>query len=231
MSKTRVLLVEDELALGKITSAALGLNEFNVQWAKDGEEGWRIFQEHEFDICVLDIMMPKVDGYTLAKQIRNINPSIPIIFLSARTLTEDIVKGFELGGNDYLRKPYSIEELTIRMRSLLKMNISEQSKAPLFKWGSISYDYEAMKLIVDKTTHLLTFKENEIFNILINNKSTIVKRADILMEIWGDDNYFNARSMDVFITKLRKYLAPEPSMKIVNLRGIGYKLIIEQLNK
>lgn len=229
MSKTRVLLVEDEIALGKITSTALGLNEFNVVWAKDGEEGWRIFQEHTFDICVLDIMMPKVDGYTLAKQIRTLDPTIPIIFLSARTLTEDIVKGFELGGNDYLRKPYSIEELTIRMRSLLKMNITDQPKTAIFKLGVVSYDYDAMKLIVDNTTHLLTFKENEIFNILINRKSTIVKRTDILMEIWGDDNYFNARSMDVFITKLRKYLAPDPNIKIVNLRGIGYKLIIEQM--
>lgn len=228
MSKTKVLLVEDEQALGKITSTALGLNEFIVDWAKDGEEGWRLFQEQTYDICVLDIMMPKVDGYTLAKQIRNINAHIPIIFLSARTLTEDIVKGFELGGNDYLRKPYSIEELTIRMRSLLKMNIAEQPKTAVFKWGMVTYDYDAMKLIVDQTTHLLTFKENEIFNILIHHKSAIVKRSDILMEIWGDDNYFNARSMDVFITKLRKYLAPEPHIKIVNLRGIGYKLILEQ---
>lgn len=230
MDNIKVLYVEDELSLGKITSDMLSKNGFTVQWVLDGLKAIDVFVPGHFDICVVDIMMPGMDGYSLVKEIRKKDPDVPVIFLTARSLTEDVVKGFETGGNDYLKKPFSIEELIVRMKSLLKRggkNAAEaEEEETVFAIGSYTLDRAAMELSLGGKKITLTHLENELLYRLVINKNSVLERQKVLLDLWGDDSFFNARSMDVFITKLRKYLAADDSISIVNIRGIGYKLII-----
>lgn len=229
MDIKRVLYAEDETSLAKITGDILAKNGFSVQWVQNGKKALEFFMRGEFDICVIDIMMPGLDGYTLVKEIRKKDAAVPIIFLTARSLTEDVIKGFETGCNDYLKKPFSIEELMVRMNALLK-RINRPAEAEpgvtAFTIGKYTFDYATMELSGGKTKIVLTNLENELLYRLVTHKNTVLQRQKVLLELWGDDTFFNARSMDVFITRLRKYFSADDSVSIVNIRGIGYKMII-----
>ena len=225
MESITILYVEDELSLGKITNDTLKKNGFNVIWAKDGKEALEIILKSKIDIAVIDIMMPKLDGFNLVIEIRKTNNLLPILFLTARVLTEDVIKGFEIGGNDYMKKPFSIEELIIRIKELLKRNkISNPLNTYLI--GKYTFNYVRMEITLQDQKISLTHRENEINKRLYLKANEIVSRTEILIDLWGDDSYYNGRSLDVFITKIRKYFSEDQSIAIKNIRGVGYKLII-----
>lgn len=232
MSDIRVLYAEDELSLGRITNDMLVKNGFNVKWVHDGTAALDAFSPGSFDICVIDIMMPGLDGYSLVKEIRKADTDIPVIFLTARSLTEDVVKGFETGGNDYLKKPFSIEELIVRMNALLKRTakpmMEEEQQPSRFTIGKYNFDYSLMELSSEAKNIVLTNLENELLLRLITNKNAVLQRQRVLLDLWGDDTFFAARSMDVFITKLRKHFSDDDTISIVNIRGVGYKMIVKQ---
>jgi len=228
MSKNKILFVEDEQSLGLIVKESLETRGFQVNYCKDGKAGLLSFKESKPDICLLDIMMPIKDGYTLAQEIRKIDSSTPIIFLTARSQTPDVVKGFEIGANDYIKKPFSMEELIVRIKARLNDQNSMIDPAELikvFSIGKYQFDYEKQVLDLNNLPRKLTHREAEILRLLCINHNKVLERSYVLDKVWGDDNFFNARSMDVFITKLRKYLADDPEVEILNVRGIGYKLI------
>ncbi len=220
--------MEDEQSLGLIVKESLEIRGFEVKYCQDGKTGLRAFKEFNPDICLLDIMMPIKDGYTLAKDIRKIDQRVPIIFLTARSQSSDVVKGFELGANDYIKKPFSMEELIVRVKARLSDNNgmsdldSDQSS---FIVGAYNFEYNRQTLEYQNELRKLTHREAEILRLLCLSKNKVLERTLVLDRVWGDDNFFNARSMDVFITKLRKYLSNDPKVEIINVRGIGYKLI------
>jgi DNA-binding response OmpR family regulator len=225
METITLLYVEDELSLGKITSDTLKKNGFNVIWAKDGFEALEFLSNNKIDICVIDVMLPKLDGFKLVMEIRKNNKLLPVLFLTARVLTEDVLKGFEIVGNDYLKKPFSIEELIFRIKELVKRNnISNISN--IYQIGRYVFNYTKMEIYLDDQKIGLTHRENEIIKRLYVNVNDVVNRSEILQELWGDDSYYNGRSLDVFMTKIRKYFSADPSILIKNIRGLGYKLII-----
>ncbi|MFN7493086.1 MAG: response regulator transcription factor [Cyclobacteriaceae bacterium] len=225
MESITILYVEDELSLGKITNDTLKKNGFNVIWAKDGKEALEIILKSKIDIAVIDIMMPKLDGFNLVIEIRKTNNLLPILFLTARVLTEDVIKGFEIGGNDYMKKPFSIEELIIRIKELVKRNkISNPLNTYLI--GKYTFNYVRMEITLQDLKISLTHRENEIIKSLYIRSNEIVSRTEILIDLWGDDSYYNGRSLDVFITKIRKYFSEDQSIAIKNIRGVGYKLIV-----
>ena len=225
MESITILYVEDELSLGKITNDTLKKNGFNVIWAKDGKEALEIILKSKIDIAVIDIMMPKLDGFNLVIEIRKTNNLLPILFLTARVLTEDVLKGFEIGGNDYMKKPFSIEELIIRIKELVKRNkISNPLNTYLI--GMYTFNYTKMEITLQDQKISLTHRENEIIKRLYLKVNEIVSRTEILIDLWGDDSYYNGRSLDVFITKIRKYFSEDQSIAIKNIRGVGYKLIV-----
>ncbi len=228
MSKNKILFVEDEQSLGLIVKESLEIRGFEVQYCQDGKSGLRTFKEFNPDICLLDIMMPIKDGYTLAQDIRKIDQQVPIIFLTARSQSADVVKGFELGANDYLKKPFSMEELIVRVKARLNDNLgmSELNSDQMsFVIGAYNFEYNRQTLEFQSEMRKLTHREAEILRLLCISKNKVLERSKVLDKVWGDDNFFNARSMDVFITKLRKYLSGDPQVEILNVRGIGYKLI------
>jgi len=230
MDQIKVLYAEDEAPLAKITTDMLIRQGFAVKWAQDGAKAYDSFIAEAFDICIIDVMMPGMDGYSLVKEIRKKDSDIPVIFLTARSLTEDVIKGFETGGNDYLKKPFSIEELIVRMNALLKRRLAApdtETHPKNFTIGNYAFNYSTMELASGIKSVTLTNLENELLYRLIINKNSVLQRQKVLVELWGDDTFFNARSMDVFITKLRKYLSEDDNVSIVNIRGIGYKLIVK----
>jgi two-component system, OmpR family, response regulator VicR len=222
----KILLVEDEIMLAQIIKDSLESRHFDVTHAKDGVEGFAIFEQNHFDCIVLDVMMPNMDGFTLIQKIRQRDTQTPVIFLTARTQTQDVVKGFELGGNDYLRKPFSIDELIVRIGALINRQISQVSDNQLFKIGKYLFHYTKQTLTQEETTQILSHREAEILYRLFQSKNQVLERKQVLLDLWGDDTFFNARSMDVFISKLRKYLSQDTDVQIVNIRGVGYKLIL-----
>lgn len=225
----KVLFIEDEEALGKITTDILHKNGFTVDWATDGKSGLNLFNEKKYDVCIADIMLPGIDGYTLVTKIREANTDMPVIFLSARSLTEDIVKGFTIGGNDYLKKPFSVEELIVRLHALVNRRQNIRANTPsIFNVGKYKYNHKLMELSYGDTKILLTHLENELLFRLVQNLNGVVERDKVLMELWGSDTFFNARSMDVFISKLRKYLGADDHIAIINIRRIGYKLMVRE---
>lgn len=229
MKAIRVLYVEDEASLGTIVKDSMESRGFEVLFCKNATEGLYAFKTQSPEICVLDIMMPGMDGFEMAKEIRKINKSIPIIFLSAKSQTSDVVKGFEIGAHDYIKKPFSIEELLIRMQSILNRGKSQKTEEPIepiCHIGRYIFHTEKQLLIYENIEKKLTHRESEILRMLYENRNKVLERDIVLMELWGDNSFFNARSMDVFITKLRKYLKNDPRIEIVNIRGIGYKLIV-----
>lgn len=222
----KILYAEDEEALGTIVKDSLESRGFQVDFKTDGASALRAFEENEYDVLVLDVMMPLLDGFSLAKQIRVKDEYIPIIFLTAKSQVEDVVEGFELGGNDYLKKPFSIEELIVRIKALAKRKIKELvDTIDVCEIGNYTFDYEKQTLTLANEVKNLTHREAIVLLKLYEKRNQVLDRKTILNEVWGDDSFFNARSMDVFITKLRKYLKNDSSIQIVNVRGVGYKLL------
>ena len=232
MNKIKVLLAEDEAIMGKIIKEALESRDFEVQWALDGVKAFSSFRAFKPDICVFDVMMPLKDGYTLAREIRQINETVPILFLTAKSTLNDLSEGFESGANDYVRKPFSMEELIIRMKALVQKKIvSPASAADLpdpYRLGQYQFSLKHQHLAWGQQQQSLTHREASLLQLLIQTQNQILDRKYALDYLWGDDSYFNSRSMDVFISKLRKYLQFDARIKIINVRGQGYKLIFDE---
>tara|TARA_B110000438_G_C15811352_1_gene649796 strand:- start:2652 stop:3326 length:675 start_codon:yes stop_codon:yes gene_type:complete len=219
-----ILLVEDDENLGFVIQDNLKLKGYQVYLCKDGQMGLKTFNEKSIDICLLDVMLPKQDGFSLAKDIRKTNNSVPIIFLTAKSMIEDKTTGFEVGGDDYLTKPFIMDELLLRINAVLKRSASQKTTPSNgFQLGELFFDDLNYQLI-GLETKKLTKKEAEILKLLCLEKNKVIEREIILRKVWGDDSYFNGRSLDVFITKLRKYLQEEPSVSIENIHGIGFSL-------
>lgn len=221
---TRILYVEDEPALGKIVKESLQSRNYEVVMAEDGLNALKLFPCSQVDICVLDIMLPKMDGYNLAAAIRKLNPSMPILFLTAKSQVEDVVKGFESGGNDYLKKPFSLEELIVRIENLLNLtNSQKQQVKQEIQFGEFIFSPSRYELKDPKgEVRRLSHKEAGILTLLLENANQTTERKQILMNLWGDDSYFNSRNLDVYITKLRDYLKADPKVEIITIKGIGY---------
>ena len=225
--RTRILLCEDDESLGMLLREYLQQKGFSADLFADGESGYKAFLKGKYDICVLDVMMPKKDGFTLAKEIRQINAEVPIIFLTAKTLKADILNGFKIGGDDYITKPFSMEELVFRIEAILRrVHGKKNTEQTNFQIGKFFFDTQKQTLKIDDTTTKLTTKECDLLKLLCEHANEILQRDFALKTIWVDDNYFNARSMDVYITKLRKHLRADPDVEIINIHGKGYKLII-----
>ena len=224
--KVKILLCEDDENLGMLLREFLQAKGFNADLCSDGEKGYKEFLKGKYDLCVLDVMMPKKDGFTLAQEIRNVNSEIPIIFLTAKNLKEDILEGFKIGADDYITKPFSMEELVFRIGAILRRVKGKKDKEiTLYKIGRYTFDTQKQVLISKDKTQKLTTKESELLALLCSHVNEILERNFALKTIWIDDNYFNARSMDVYITKLRKLLKDDPNIEIINIHGKGYKLI------
>jgi DNA-binding response OmpR family regulator len=225
--KTRILLAEDDENLGLLLKEYLIAKGYDTDLFKDGEKAYRGFNNNHYDICILDVMMPIKDGFTLAKEIRTINSSMPIIFLTAKSMKEDVLEGFTLGADDYMTKPFSIEELLLRIEAILRRTRNDSSAGgqDMFKVGRFEFDVTKQTLTLGSESKRLTTKESELLRYLCLNKNAVLDRNFALKTIWIDDSYFNARSMDVYITKLRKYLSEDPTVEIINVRGKGFKLI------
>lgn len=226
--KIKILLAEDDENLGMLLNEYLRAKNYDTNLFADGDKAYRSFAKEQYDICILDVMMPIKDGFTLAREIRMVNSDIPIIFLTAKSLKEDVIEGFKIGGDDYITKPFSMEELLFRIEAILRRSGSgnNQSAIEVFEIGKYVFDTKKQTLQFGDETLRLTTKEGELLRLLCNNKNKILDRNFALKTIWLDDNYFNARSMDVYITKLRKYLKKDPSIEIINVHGKGFKLIM-----
>lgn len=231
MNPKKVLLVEDDPNLGMLLEDYLSLKgKFDIKLCTDGEEGLKAFTQDDFDICILDVMMPKKDGFTLAKDIRKINPQIPIIFATAKGMMEDKTEAYSLGGDDYITKPFRIEELLLRINALLRrvaMQDQESEEKPTqFAIGNYAFDYQTQIISKDEDQQKVSTKEAELLRLLCLKMNDVLTREEALLQIWHDDNYFNGRSMDVFLSKLRKYLKDDPKVEIINVHGKGYKLLV-----
>lgn len=227
----KILLVEDDPNLGILLQEYLQLKaDFEVTLCTDGDQGLRAFTKDQYDLCILDVMMPKKDGFTLGKEIRKINQHVPIIFATAKTMLEDKTEAFGLGGDDYITKPFRIEELLLRIKALLKRTAAADSHsedlATNFHIGKYYFDYVAQTISIGTETQKLSTKEAQLLRLLCLRQNNILTREEALLAIWHDDNYFNGRSMDVFLSKLRKYLKADPKVEIVNVHGRGYKLLV-----
>ena len=224
--RLKILLCEDDENLGMLLREYLQAKGFVAELCADGEAGFKAFLKTKFDICVLDVMMPKKDGFTLAQEIRAANTDVPIIFLTAKTLKEDILEGFKLGADDYITKPFSMEELVFRIEAILRRTKGKKSReSTVYRLGQFTFDTQKQLLQIGEKQTKLTTKENELLALLCSHSNEILQRDFALKTIWIDDNYFNARSMDVYITKLRKHLKDDPQIEIINIHGKGYKLI------
>lgn len=222
----KILLCEDDENLGMLLREYLQAKGFEALLCPDGEVGYREFQKAKFDICVLDVMMPKKDGFALAQEIRQQNSEMPIIFLTAKTLKEDILEGFKIGADDYITKPFSMEELVMRIEAILRRVKGKKTREnTVYRIGRFTFDTQKQLLTIGEKQTKLTTKENELLALLCAHSNEILQRDYALKTIWIDDNYFNARSMDVYITKLRKHLKEDDQIEIINIHGRGYKLI------
>jgi len=226
--KTKLLLAEDDENLGMLLKEYLVAKGYDATLFPDGEAAYKGFMRDHYDICILDVMMPKKDGFTLAKDIRMVNADIPVIFLTAKNLKEDVLEGFKIGADDYMTKPFSMEELIFRIEAILRRVSSETqpNEQNNYKIGIYSFDVLKQILEHDGEEVKLTTKESELLRLLVSNANKVLERNYALKAIWIDDNYFNARSMDVYITKLRKHLKDDPSVEIINVHGKGYKLLM-----
>jgi two-component system OmpR family response regulator len=227
----RILLAEDDHNLGNLLKNYLDAKGYSAALCVNGQEATETFRQKEFDFCILDIMMPLKDGFAVAQEIRAANPRIPILFLTARTMQEDKLRGFEIGADDYLTKPFSMEELMLRIQAILRR--SEDLTRPtgpqgVYKVGSYTFDFNRQVLTILGKEKKLTSKEAELLRLLCQRDNDVLTRSDALREIWHDDSYFNARSMDVYIVKLRKYLREDPDVELINVHGVGFKLIMNK---
>ncbi|PUV24230.1 response regulator transcription factor [Sphingobacterium athyrii] len=230
MNKIKVLLAEDEPMMGKLIKEALELRDFEVIWAVDGLKAFSSFCVVRPDICIFDVMMPYKDGFTLAQEVRGLTSEVPIIFLTAKSAIQDLATGFEVGANDYIKKPFSMEELIIRMHALLNRRSSlkrtESPTAEEYAIGKYHFNFKNLHLTIGNKQQQLSYREAQLLKLLVDHQDAVLDRKVALDYVWGDDSYFNSRSMDVFISKLRKFLEGDPTIKIVNIRGKGFKLVI-----
>lgn len=229
--KYKVLLVEDDTNFGQVLKNYLELNDFVVELARDGILGLAAFRREKFDICLLDVMMPNMDGFTLAEEIRNVDPDIPLFFLSAKSMKDDILQGYKLGADDYITKPFDSEVLLHKIKAILKRNQELQEKQHSqieFNIGSYHFNSKLRTLEHDGQSQTLSPKENELLLMLSEYKNDLLPREAALKRIWGSDTYFNGRSMDVYIAKLRKYLREDSSVEIVNIHGNGFRLVVPE---
>ncbi|MBA4144965.1 MAG: DNA-binding response regulator [Cytophaga sp.] len=227
MSKTIVLYVEDEPFLGRIVKESLESRELDVHMVTDGQKVMDVFHQIHPQICVLDIMLPNKDGYSIAQSIRQVNSTIPIIFVTAKTQTEDLVKGFDVGGNDYLRKPFSMEELIIRINNLLHLTKKiAEATTDTIAIGQFEFAPNRYELKRGEQVRKLSHREALLLQILCERKNNTASRKDMLMRVWGDDSFFNSRNLDVYITKLRDFLKEDPSVAIITIKGVGYRFVI-----
>ena len=231
---TRILLVEDDRNFGDVLRSYLEMHNLDVDLAIDGIDGFEHFRRGEYDLCILDVMMPRKDGFTLAKDIRSKNTDIPIIFLTAKTLKEDVVEGFKIGADDYVTKPFNSEELLVRVQAILKRakkNQEEQeNEQEEYTIGKYTFNYPLRVLYLKKGEEInektkLSPKEAMLLKMFCDQRNKVLPRSEALTKIWGEDNYFTARSMDVFVTKLRKYLSKDPNLQIMNIHGNGFRLV------
>lgn len=223
----KILLVEDDPNLGFMLSEYLNARGYETSLANDGDKGLNMFLEHHYDFCILDVMMPKKDGFSLAKEIKTKSPNVPIMFLTAKSMTDDTIKGLSLGADDYMTKPFSMEELLLRIKAIMK-RVMPNEKSEIIKMyslGSLQFFPLNQALHAQDHVYKLTTKEADLLSLFCQNINKTVSRSFALKLIWGDDSYFNARSMDVYITKLRKFLKSDPNIQILNLHGEGFKLI------
>jgi DNA-binding response OmpR family regulator len=227
--RPKLLLVEDDPNLGELLAEFLDVKGYEVTRAVDGLAGWNAYNAGSFEVCILDVMLPKKDGFELARDIRKLNQQVPILFLTAKNMIEAKAEGFNLGGDDYLTKPFSVEELLLRIKALLRrasQPSSTLSEQDTFTIGLFEFDFSHRELKFGKESRRITSREADLLRLLCIHQNQLLKREDALKQIWGDDSYFNARSMDVFITKLRKYLKDDPTIEIMNVHGTGYKLLV-----
>ncbi|MHA4810165.1 response regulator transcription factor [Flavitalea flava] len=228
MRKIKLLYVEDESFLGKIVKESLESRGFEVWMENDGARVMPAFSKIQPDVCILDIMLPNMDGFEIAEAIRNINTGIPILFLTARAGTEDVVKGFNLGGNDYIRKPFSMEELIVRINNALKNNENNSFSitGDTVRIGKYHFQLRRQVLTFEKEEKKLSFRENELLKFLYENRDRVIDRKDILNLLWGSDSFFNSRNLDVYITRLRRLLKDDEMLDIITIKGIGYRFVI-----
>lgn len=227
---TKILYVEDELFLGKIVKESLESRGFDVTMETDGAKVFARFRESRPDICVIDVMLPNKDGFEIAEEIRSVDSQLPIIFLTAKTQTDDLVKGFSLGGNDYIKKPFSLEELIVRIENALRNrngSTKPVSEGDEVKLGKYHFHMIHQTLVTGKEERRLSFRETELLKMLYENRNKIIERKDILNLLWGNDSFFNSRNLDVYITKIRGYLKEDESLNLVTIKGIGYRFIVE----
>lgn len=230
MSKVRLLVVEDDPNLGDILKEYLEMKGYEPTLCRDGEEGWNKFKKDKYDLCLLDIMMPKKDGFTLAKEIKKVQEDLPILFLTAKNQKDDIIEGLKIGADDYITKPFSMEELLLRVNAILRRTkkSDEVNTLKIYKFGDFILHYDEQVLEGPKGRNKLTSKENELIRILAAEMNKLVNRSHALKQIWGDDSYFNARSMDVYLSKIRKLLKDDPKVQIITVHGEGFKLIVSE---
>lgn len=224
----RLLLIEDEAVLAGVVKETLEMKGFEVLYAADGIAGWQLYREHKPDVCVIDIMMPKKDGLTLVQDIRATDTHTPLIFLTAKSEVRDVLKGFHAGADDYIRKPFSMEELILRIHALLKRTRAQVPASPAsgqIYLGGYVFDHQRQELHYGGDVQRLSQREADVLKMLSDNLNNITSRKEMLLSIWGDDSFFNARNMDVYITRMRKYLRHDDNLQIVNVRGRGYKLL------
>lgn len=229
-NKIKLLLAEDDPNLGILLKEYLLIKGYDVTLCLDGEEAWDFFNKAEFDFCILDVMMPKLDGFSLARNIRQVNEEVPIVFLTAKSMKEDKVEGFKIGADDYLTKPFSMEELQLRIDAILRRyrsGVKVKKEQNEFEFGIFHFDHKLQVLKFEDGEIRLTSKESDLLKMLCENINDVMEREDALKRIWRESNYFTARSMDVYITKLRKYLKVDPSLEIKNIHGKGYRLITD----
>lgn len=227
--KAKILLVEDDSSLGFVIKDNLEENGYEVIFSSDGESGWQQFMRHNVDICLLDVMLPKKDGMALAAQIRKKNEKIPILFLTAKSMDEDRIAGFKAGGDDYITKPFNMEELLLRIEVFLKRTRKKANEGvERFELGKLEFDYNNLLLIDGTHKQQLTQKEADLLQYLCLHTNTVVKREDILLNVWGKEDYFLGRSMDVFMTKIRKYLKDVEGVELQTVHGVGFKLVLQK---
>src|SRR5258706_10894732 len=228
--KYKILLCEDDTNLGMVLKNYLELNDFDVTLELYGRMGFAAFQREHFDLCLLDVMMPHMDGFTLAEEIRDVNPDVPLFFLSAKTMKEDIIQGYKLGADDYITKPFDSEVLLLKIKAILKRNeeMNRESENKEFDLATYHFNPKLRELSHKGMTQTLSPKENELLKMLAEHLNDLLPREQALKKIWGSDTYFNGRSMDVYIAKLRKYLRDDPKIEIVNIHGNGFRLVVQE---
>src|SRR6478672_6771038 len=228
-AKPKILLCEDDTNLGMVLKNYLELNDYDVTLERDGRLGLAAFQREKFDICLLDVMMPNMDGFTVAEEIRDVDPDMPLFFISAKTMKEDIIQGYKLGADDYITKPFDSEVLLLKIKAILKRNeeLSKESVNVEYDLGKYHFNPKLRELSHDGKMQTLSPKENELLKMLCEHMNDLLPREQALKRIWGSDTYFNGRSMDVYIAKLRKYLKDDPNIEIVNIHGNGFRLVVQ----